>query len=290
MNKKYFLPSAYINKVRHLVARALLGIGFQLRVTTKVGKHSVRFLVSSFIEYLLRAQDSYTREEVTMHWINSKIGNDDIVFDIGANVGAYSLFMGLNVARGSGRVYAFEPESSNFYALNRNIRENNLTQTVLPYAIAFSDQTRVSKFFLSSVIPGSALHSIDNPNSGGNTFEAKHIQGVYIITVDDFVREHDVDFPNHIKIDVDGVEDQIIHGMTETLSDHRLQSIMIEIQTVLSSGTVESFIEGKGFTESMREPSGNSGSQFNVLYTRITNSGTHVVDDIVSNDEGGALS
>ena len=72
MNKKYFLPSAYINKVRHLVARALLGAGIQLNITTKVGKHSVRFVVSSFIEYLLRAQDSYTREEVTMYWINKQ--------------------------------------------------------------------------------------------------------------------------------------------------------------------------------------------------------------------------
>ena len=88
MNKKYFLPSAYINKVKQLVARALLGAGIQLHITTKVGKHSVRFLVSSFIEYLLRAQDSYTREEVTMYWINKKIDNDDIVFDIGANIGA----------------------------------------------------------------------------------------------------------------------------------------------------------------------------------------------------------
>ena len=284
MNKKYFLPSAYINKVKQLVARALLGAGIELHITTKVGKHSVRFLVSSFIEYLLRAQDSYRREEVTMYWINNKIDNDDIVFDIGANIGAYSLLIGLNVTRGSGRVYAFEPESSNFHALNRNIRLNSLTKTVLPYAIAFGDKRRVSEFFLSSIIPGSALHGIDNPNSGGRHFEAKHIQGVYVMTVDDFVREHNVEFPNHIKIDVDGVEDQIIYGMKETLSDHRLQSIMVEIETVLSSGTVESFIEGKGFIESMREPIGETGSQFNVLYTRITNNSNHVLDETDSNN------
>ena len=80
------------------------------------------------------------------------------------------------------------------------------------------------------------------------------------------------------------MEDQIIYGMKETLSDHRLQSIMVEIETVLSSGRIESFIEGKGFIESMREPIGGTGSQFNVLYTRITSNSNHVLDDTVSNN------
>ena len=128
------------------------------------------------------------------------------------------------------------------------------------------------------------MHALDESISDGVKFKPKHFQGVLVESMDAFVGSPEIMFPNHVKIDVDGLEDQIIYGMKETLSDHRLQSIMVEIETVLSSGTVESFIEGKGFIESMREPMGRTGSQFNVLYTRITNNSNHVLDETDSNN------
>ena len=114
MNKKYLSPTAYLRKARLIIVRFLLDRGIPLQVTTKVGQHLIRFSVTSFIEYFLRAEESYTREKVTMYWINEYIDSDDVIFDLGANVGAYSLLIGMKVALGNGRVYAFEPESSNF--------------------------------------------------------------------------------------------------------------------------------------------------------------------------------
>jgi FkbM family methyltransferase len=235
-----------------------------------VGQHLIRFSATSFIEYFLRAQESYTREQVTMHWINKYINSDDIVFDIGANVGVYSLLIGMKVVLGSGKVYAFEPEASNFSSLNRNIRLNNLGEKLLPYSIAFGDGKRVSKFFLQSTVPGSSLHGIDRPESKGVPFESEHIQGVYIMTVDEFVGEQGVEFPNHIKIDVDGAEKGIVKNMKGVLSDHRLQTIMIEIDIDVSSGEIEATIEDANFFEVMREQVGTMSDQVNVLYVRKT--------------------
>ena len=79
--------------------------------------------------------------------------------------------------------------------------------------------------FLHSTVPGSSLHGIDRPESEGVPFYAKHAQGVYIVTVDDFVKEQGVEFPNHIKIDVGGAEKGIVKNMKGVLSDHRLQTI-----------------------------------------------------------------
>ena len=47
-------------------------------------------------------------------------------------------------------------------------------------------------------------------------------------TVDEFVRDYAPPFPNHIKLDVDGNEEQILRGAAATLSDPRLRSLLVE--------------------------------------------------------------
>jgi hypothetical protein len=131
LNSKYFRLSAYVRKARLIAARLVLGWGIPLKNKTRVDGHLIRFKASSFLEYFLRAEESYTREKVTMYWIRNYISEDDVILDIGANVGAYSLLIGKMVTSGHGRVYAIEPEASNFKALNDNIRLNSLSSTVI---------------------------------------------------------------------------------------------------------------------------------------------------------------
>ncbi|HAH65824.1 MAG TPA: hypothetical protein DCL72_10205 [Rhizobiales bacterium] len=47
--------------------------------------------------------------------------------------------------------------------------------------------------------------------------------------LDDFVDKFAPPFPQHLKIDVDGNEDMILHGAGRTLADHRLRSVSIEL-------------------------------------------------------------
>jgi hypothetical protein len=116
---KYFSISVYLRKARLIAARTLLKWGVTLRNTTLVDGERITFVATSFIEYFLRAEESYTREEVTMYWIRNCIRPGDVVFDIGANVGAYSLLIGKKVAAESGMVYAFEPEAATFSPINK---------------------------------------------------------------------------------------------------------------------------------------------------------------------------
>ena len=69
----------------------------------------------------MRAEESYTRETVTMHWIRSYVRPDDVVIDIRANIAAYSLLIGNMMQVGKGCVYAIEPDAENYAALNQNI-------------------------------------------------------------------------------------------------------------------------------------------------------------------------
>ena len=267
VNSKYLKPRTYIRKVRLIIARILLRLGIPLTNSVEIDGFVIKFLATSFVEYFLRAEESYVREKVTMYWIRNYINPDDVVYDVGANVGAYSLLIGKIVEDGKGRVYAIEPESSNYSALNKNIALNLLTDKVVAYSFAFGDSRRASKFYLSSGIPGSSLHSIDKPESDRNVFVPYHIQGVLLESMDEFVCQKDIEFPNHIKIDVDGVEKMIIRNMSSVLADKRLKSLMIEIETILSGGLIEEVLDQHGFEEIMREQWGDR-TIFNVLYAR----------------------
>ena len=101
MRSKYLSPAAYVRKLRLTVAEMVLGWGIPLNTSTAVDGHKVRFSTNSFVEYFLRAEESYTREKVTMDWIRTYIEPNDIVYDVGAIVGAYSLLFGKIVAQGT---------------------------------------------------------------------------------------------------------------------------------------------------------------------------------------------
>ena len=71
---------------------------------------------------LWRAETLYTKEPVTINWIK-KFEKEKVFFDIGANVGMYSIFASIY---SEVEVHSFEPESNNFQILNENIHLNDL--------------------------------------------------------------------------------------------------------------------------------------------------------------------
>ena len=222
---------------------------------TYVLNQKIYFQISSKKEYYYRFRDSFVSEKTTMYWIENIINPDEVVWDIGANVGAYSLLIGsiMNSKNSNGIVYSFEPESSNFNSLNRNVQLNNLSQYILPISIAFSNQLKLTKFFLSSIETGSATHSIDHPYSDGTYFSPKYVQGVFCSSINDFVNTPGVLFPNHIKIDVDGVELDIVNNMATVLKDDRLRSVVIEVDTSNSNGVIEKLFFDSNFKIFMEE-------------------------------------
>lgn len=264
---KYLNPFRYFRRLKFILVKIIFWIGIPITVKTKVDSFTVKFITTSFVEYALRAKLSYTREKVTMEWIRNYIKPNDVVYDVGANVGAYSLLIGKMLAKGDGQVFSFEPESSNFYSLNRNVSVNDLDGKVLPYSIALGDRSRATTFYLSSTIPGSAMHGMDKPESDGVSFKSKYQQGAYIVSMDIFCSDPAVKFPNHIKIDVDGSEKDIVRSMHNVMKDSRLKSIMIEIDEEVSLGEIENMITQAGFQEKDREQ-WHEKNVYNILYAR----------------------
>lgn len=195
---------------------------------------------------LWRAETLLTKEPETIEWIDS-MEDGDVLFDIGANVGVYTLYAAINRKV---KVRAFEPLAANYFLINRNIEENNLSDNATAYCLALNDKDMISSMHIQNTGFGSAVQSFDDPvDHNGNRIEAKFLQGMMGMSLDSFIAKFSPDFPTHIKIDVDGIEDKIIKGAPKTLADPRLKSVSIELDEKRPDYTdaVIADIEAAGF-------------------------------------------
>jgi tRNA G37 N-methylase Trm5 len=69
-------------------------------------------------------------EEYETDLIKKEIDRGDVVLDLGANIGYYTLLFAKKVGD-EGRVYAFEPDPTNFSLLKKNVEINGYRNVVL---------------------------------------------------------------------------------------------------------------------------------------------------------------
>ena len=210
---------------------------------------SIRLLISSDIEqYRL---DSYSiKEPETLDWIDRKVQSGTIFYDIGANIGLYSLYA---AARNPDAiVFAFEPEAQNHAHLCQNIFANNFTN-VTPCAIALAPSEELSTFHISTMDAGSALHALTAPNQlrvGG--VRSVFCQKVYATSLNTLTGKLRMPFPHCIKLDVDGLEYEILGGASQLFSNATLRTILLEVTGEFSNpaseaAQVRAMLEPYGF-------------------------------------------
>jgi len=178
-----------------------------------------------------RAETLLSKEPETIQWIDS-FAPDTVFWDIGANVGVYSLYA---AKRQNILVLAFEPSAANYHILSKNIEINKMDSTVSGFCMAFSDVSEVGYLNMSNTIPGGALscfgQSQEDYTICGKNYDVSFNQGMIGFTIDDFIERFSPPFPNYLKIDVDGIEDKIIAGATKTIMNDQLKSVLIELDT-----------------------------------------------------------
>lgn len=176
---------------------------------------------------LFRAESFLSKEPETLAWIDS-FAPGSVLYDVGANVGTYSIYAARRDR--AGQVVALEPESQNYAALNRNIALNRLDDRIRAFNLALSDETKLGPLRLSVLETGGANHTFDRPlDHEGRPWEGLFHQGALSFTLDELIERFSPPFPNHIKIDVDGLEPKIIAGGRRTLRDSRVYSLLIEV-------------------------------------------------------------
>ena len=117
-------------------------------------------------------------------------------------------------------------------------------------------------------------------NRGGSTFDEYdpvHRQSVLTFRLDDFIKNHDVPFPTHVKIDVDGNDPLVLAGMSGLLGDQRLKHISIEVNPKLREAdhAIPEMLASHGFTHLTDARFDNpralkSNRAYNAYYSRIS--------------------
>lgn len=168
------------------------------RPTTKtVGEASFR----TYELYNLHGSDELLRE------LTGRTEEDDVVYDVGANVGVYTCA----VASLGADVVAFEPNPAARKKLRHNLEANGFEATVLPTAA--SDEDGTETFYVSSYPEVSSLVRRNATVSGGSVVERTETRTRTVDSLSGRLPE-----PDHIKIDVEGAGGAVLRGARETLA------------------------------------------------------------------------
>ena len=145
-------------------------------------------------------------EPHTLSVISRFVKTGDVCFDIGANVGSISLALA-KAAGPSGKVVAFEPGPPTQRRLRKNVELNpNYREVISVVPMGVSSR------------PGTLRWKEHDDNPGNASLDAHDGQEVRVTTVDIFTEQNSIDQVDFIKIDVEGMEYEVLLGAVDTLA------------------------------------------------------------------------
>jgi FkbM family methyltransferase len=230
--------------------------------------HDLFLNVVSPEEYFIRVF-SCRKEPETVQWIEKAARDGDVFYDVGANVGAYTLIAS-KAANGRVKVYAFEPAFANFAQLCYNIQLNNSERNAIPLPVALSDANGFASLMLRNLKPGKSAHLSFDGNGAGLAGGDHFHQTVPTWRLDDLIQNLEMEVPNLMKIDVDGAEPEVLRGATDTLRNPVLRAIQIELETneeTAKSATVFRMLGAAGFERAAKH---THDTYANYLFVRRT--------------------
>lgn len=155
-------------------------------------------------------------EKFETDFVMNVIKKGDVVVDVGANIGYYTLIFSKLVGE-SGKVFAFEPDPTNFLLLKKNIEINGYTNVILENK-AVSNKCGNINLFLSKSNMGDHIVR--------DTGENRNSVLVDSVSLDKYFQDYEGKV-NFIKMDIQGAEYEAIQGMTKILQKNDIK-IMTE--------------------------------------------------------------
>ena len=156
-------------------------------------------------------------EPLTTELVQREVRAGDVVLDIGAHIGYYTLLLARQVGH-EGKVFAFEPEPGNFCLLQKNVRVNGYENvTLIPKAVAAA--------------AGMARLYLDEDNAGDcriyDSRDGRRSLAIETIRLDDYFAGYEGTLA-FIKMDIQGAEHAALSGMTGLLGRHREVKLVTE--------------------------------------------------------------
>ncbi|MBI1342526.1 MAG: FkbM family methyltransferase [Terrimonas sp.] len=264
----------FFNRLKHFFYRIT---GFKKTLVALCAPYGYRFkfqLMDAIGRDIYYRYGVYAEDHITQ-WLldNLDIRDNDLILDIGANIGWYSVMLS---SRSAPRIVAFEPDPTNYGILKENIRMNK-KEPVTVFNKAVSDHEGEL-----------ALHLYKNYNTGRHSFiqQPKSIGtvNVPVIALDDFLpaRGFGEGPIKLIKIDIEGYEYTALRKALSTLerasfiltefTPSMMRSIgqepMDYIRLLQEAGFVLKVIDEEGISEPDFAKITGEGQQVNLIGAR----------------------
>jgi FkbM family methyltransferase len=188
------------------------------RIALPVVRGNGRGLRVRFDESALTRAVATVEREVERVFLAS-VREGDVVYDVGANIGWYSLLAARAVGSG-GRVVAFEPSLANAALVQRNAERNHFTN-VSVVAAALTDRDGWIPFLDKGNLEGRLDKDDFDAQAQRRARRDQKIKGrraVPAATLDAWLEQTGESPPSLVKIDVEGSEVGVLRGMTRTLA------------------------------------------------------------------------
>jgi len=185
-------------------------------------------------EYHTRAR-SVAKEPDTVAWIERIASPEAVFYDIGANIGAYSLI----AASLGARVVAFEPMPENLRSLHENVGINALEGRITAAPFVVGARAGIISFQVPDQSSGASWGFREGSAS-------PHGQVFLTLSLDSSIPLFGFALPTALKVDVDGGEIEVLQGAVVTLRSPTLSSVMVEADDV-QRADVERLMVEAGF-------------------------------------------
>jgi FkbM family methyltransferase len=193
-------------------------------VTFPLFGRSITMNVDNVSEYI-RVQ-SYQNDTHLLKFLFDTLQDGDTFWDVGTNIGLYSLIMASKSPKIN--VVCFEPEPRCLERLQKNIASNN-RDNMKTYELALSSSNGQAAFSTAAEY-GDGTHSLLNKEITAGSFTVQTIRG------DDFVEQYKVNIPSLLKIDVEGAEIEVLKGLEKVLSNPQCKNLLCEVHfTILDN-------------------------------------------------------
>lgn len=212
------IPAFFLCKIIYLIMRLFGFKNYNVRVS--VPKFNFKAYCPANKNELINI--AIREDEIIEHFC---VREGDIVIDIGAHIGHYTLIASKRAGH-TGKVVAIEAHPYNFEILKRNIKLNKLTNVTALNVAAYSSEGWV-KLYMKNVTPGYTIyHTLVSKR-----FDQIDFLEIYASTLDRIVTRNQISPSeiNWIKIDVEGAELEVLRGAKNVLSKSKNITLLIEI-------------------------------------------------------------
>ena len=236
--KKIFFLIYYIillfDKIIHLIFRKRILYWFKeffekdsYKKKNILGRDIIFFTPNEITDW--RINTFFTKEPETLEWIDSFKGEKIVFWDIGANIGLYSLYAAIK--HPNIEIVSFEPSVNNLRILSRNIYKNNFFKQIKIFQLPLSEQENTfSNMNEMEFIEGWSMSTFgESKDFEGSIFKPNHAYKLFGTNINYLLDKKILKFPNYIKIDVDGIEHKILLGANNHLKNNDLKSLSIEL-------------------------------------------------------------